>query len=147
MLRRDQDSEASHLNNLDKLADLGSAPRTTDGLVDAWLASDVCAKRAAGATAAGLELRSEYAKAQYGAAFPRSQAHHLQQVMHRQNLLTYRNPLVLYGRALSSVLGGILIGLFWYKTPLGNYYQTFGLMARALFLFIFIFLFFFTCPC
>ena len=125
-------STGKSMDKLDTLVDLGPAPRTTAGLIAAWKSSDVCAKRKADATANSLELTSEYAKAQYGVDFPRSQAHHLQQVLKRQNLLTYRNPLLLYGRALSSALGGILVGLFWYKTPIGNYYQTYGLLLFAM---------------
>ena len=122
------DSVSASMDKLDTLADLGGAPRTTAALTAAWQASEVKAARLAAASASGLELKSDYARAQFGAPFPRALSHHLRQVLRRQNLLTYRNPLLLYGRALSAAVAGILIGLFWFKTPLGNYYQTYGMM-------------------
>ena len=132
MMRHQADSVSASMDKLDQLADLGSAPRTTEGLAAAWLGSEVCKKRLSDASASELVLKSEYAKAQYGVAFPRSQTHHLMSVFKRQNILTYRNPLLLYGRAVSAAVIGILIGLFWYKTAVGSYYQTYGLMLFAI---------------
>ena len=126
------DSVAASMDKLDKLTELGGAPRTTEGLIAAWQGAEVRAGRLAAATSSGLELKSDYARAQFGVAFPRTQAHHLLQVLRRQNLLTYRNPLLIYGRALSAAVAGFLIGLFWFKTPLGNYYQTYGMLLFSI---------------
>ena len=92
-------------------------PTTTATLAAAWRASELCKSRLAPSTAEGtaapsLELRSQFAKAQYGRPYPRSPWTHFGSLLKRQVDITLRNKLFVTARVASAIVISLVSSIY-----------------------------------
>ncbi len=113
------------------------APRTTAALAAAWTGSALCTQRREAADAAAakrgeLELRSAFAKRQYGAPNPRSAGAHFRALLLRQYRITARNSLFVVSRMASAIVISIILGLLWYDLTMSQGLVKFGMLLFAI---------------
>ena len=104
-------------------------PVTTAALVAAWEASEVHAQRSAERAThppAPLELRSDFARAQFGQATPRPAWRHLGSLVRRQVRITLRNRLYIGTRLLSTSVLAAVTGSLWFRSPPARVLTKFG---------------------
>ena len=113
--------------------DFGSAPRTTKALVAAWAAHPLCQERSdAPATVKALALESDFARAQYGRANPRTGAQHFRALVDRQVKITARNSLFVVARIMSSLVMSTIFGSMWFNLNMSEGLQKYGMLLFAL---------------
>ena len=109
--------------------DLGSAPRNTAALAEAWADSDACKARLGAAPVADpLELKSQFAKQQFGRPYPRSGAAHFNALLKRTFLVTARNSLLVTARIMSSVIISVILGSVWFNLSMSQGLAKFGML-------------------
>eukprot|EP00227_Mantoniella_beaufortii_P011174 CAMPEP_0197591472 /NCGR_PEP_ID=MMETSP1326-20131121/13381_1 /TAXON_ID=1155430 /ORGANISM="Genus nov. species nov., Strain RCC2288" /LENGTH=1392 /DNA_ID=CAMNT_0043156947 /DNA_START=71 /DNA_END=4249 /DNA_ORIENTATION=- len=114
-----------------KLANLASsgAPVTTKALAAAWRASPLFAPGAAPAAAPdAVELKTPFAKSQYGVAYPHSYASHFRSVLARQVTVTVRNKLFVTARMFSAIVTSLILGSVWYQLPKEKGFEKLGML-------------------
>ena len=114
--------------------DAGTAPRTTAGLVDAWTA-----RRQAGGKATlgdvapvGIVLASDFAKRQYGRAYPRSGLSAFRTLLGRASTLFWRNKFVVFTRVFATVINSGILGLVWLQLTLSQGPAKLGMFVFSL---------------
>jgi len=103
------------------------APRTTEALCAAWVKSEQCAASLdAPLVTMPLELRSDFARRQYGQPYPRSRMAHFVALLWRSITVVLRNRLYVFARISSSVVVSVILGLVWFKLREEEILQKFG---------------------
>ena len=116
-------------------APLDGAPRTTAALVEAWGRSELRAAQLKededAAKPQRMELRSEFARRQFGEKYPRSGMSHFRALLIRSGKVTLRNKLFITARVMSSVVISVILGTVWYKLSDSEALQKFGMLLFA----------------
>ena len=114
--------------------DAGTAPRTTAGLVEAWTARRKAETKAGGeaAPAEGIVLTSDFAKRQYGRAYPRSGLSAFRTLLGRASTLFWRNKFVVFTRVFATVINSGILGLVWLQLTLSQGEAKLGMFVFSL---------------
>ena len=110
---------------------LASAPTTTDALESAWRASKSPMREASiatTATPADVALTSDFARAQYGASYPRSRMTHFKSVLARQATVTARNKLFVMTRLFSALVTSVVLGSVWFDLDKEKGFEKLGML-------------------
>ena len=102
---------------------------TTAGLADAWRASALYeAQMSASPTVPKLTLEGDYARAQYGHAYPHSVMKHMAYLVGRQFIMMKRNAVYIRSRLVTTLFLSFVLGGLYYQRSLNEgitFYGTF----------------------
>ena len=108
------------------------APRSTAALVTAWSEYRKAHGGVSAALTTGVVLESEFAKRQYGRAYPRSAASAFRTLLQRAYTLFWRNKFILFTRVSASCINSTILGLTWLQLTLAQGEAKLGLFVFSL---------------